>query len=67
MLQNVIILMFTALASSFLWWRSRFKDMSALSITHKTVGIGLPRLQCGAGGWRTRHPIKSHPVQSWPT
>jgi hypothetical protein len=25
MLQNVIILVFTALASSFLWWRSRFK------------------------------------------
>jgi len=26
------------------------QDMSALSITHKTVGIGLPRLRCGAIG-----------------
>src|SRR5512132_128778 len=25
MLPNVILLVFTALASSFLWWRSRFK------------------------------------------
>ena len=25
MLQNVILLIFTALASSFLWWRARFK------------------------------------------
>jgi hypothetical protein len=24
------------------------QDMSAVSITHKTVGIGLPRLRCGA-------------------
>jgi hypothetical protein len=41
------------------------QDMSAVSITHKTVGIRLPRLRCGAIGRRTKHPIKSHRVQSW--
>ena len=43
--------------------------MSAVSITHKTVGIRLPRLRRGANGvayrgWmRTKRPIKFHPVQ----
>lgn len=46
--RNVIVLVFTALASSFLWWRSRFKICRRLSITHKTVGIGLSRLRLGA-------------------
>jgi hypothetical protein len=41
------------------------QNMSALSITHKTVGIGLPRLRFGAVGWRIKLPITSHPVQSW--
>src|SRR5262245_34219620 len=36
------------LASSLLWWRSRFK-ICRRPITHKTVGIRLPRLRCGAG------------------
>src|SRR5262249_22058259 len=36
------------------------QDLSAVSITDKTVGIRLPRLWCGAGGRRTKHPIKSH-------
>ena len=40
------------------------QDMSAVSITHKTVGIRLPRLWCGAIGWRTKLSIKSHQVQS---
>src|SRR5882724_1107578 len=40
------------------------QDMSEVSITHKTMGIRLPHLWCGAIGWRTKHPIKSHPVQS---
>src|SRR5262245_14352806 len=35
------------LASSLLWWRSRFK-ICRRPITHKTVGIRLPRLRCGA-------------------
>src|SRR5262249_19040001 len=33
------------------------QDMSAVSITHKTVRIRLPRLWCGAVGRRTRHPL----------
>jgi hypothetical protein len=41
------------------------QDMSAVSITHKTVGIGLPRLRCGAIGWRIKLSIQSHQVQSW--
>jgi hypothetical protein len=40
------------------------QDLSAVSITHKTVGIRLPRLWCGAIGWRTKLPIKSRPVHS---
>ena len=51
MLQNVIILVFTAL-SSFLWWRSRFKIMSEMSITNKTMGVRLPGLWHGAIRWR---------------
>jgi hypothetical protein len=41
------------------------QNMSEVSITHKTMGIRLPRLWCGAIGWRTNHPIKFHPAQSW--
>ena len=38
------------------------QDLSAVSITDETVGIGLPRLRYGAAiVWRTKHPIKSHP------
>jgi hypothetical protein len=65
MLQNVIILVLTALASSLLWWRSRFKNMSAVSVTDKTVGVGLPRLRRGAVGWQTKLPIQSYLAQSW--
>jgi hypothetical protein len=28
--------------------------MPEVSITHQTVGIHLPRLRCGAIGWRTK-------------
>ena len=41
------------------------QDMSAVSITHKTVGIGLPRLRYGTIGWRTRLSTKSHLARSW--
>src|SRR5215467_10686758 len=54
MLPNVILLVLAALVSSFLWWRTRFKDMSAVSITDKTVGNRLPCLWCGAVGRRTK-------------
>ena len=33
------------------------QDMSAMSITHKTVGGGLPCLRCGAVGRRAKHPL----------
>jgi hypothetical protein len=33
------------------------QDMSAVSIAHKTLGIRLPRLWCGAVGWRTKLSI----------
>src|SRR5262245_34804812 len=36
------------------------QDMSAVSVTYKTVGNRLPRLRCGAIGWRTKRQIKSH-------
>jgi hypothetical protein len=49
MIQDVTILVFTALASAILWWGSRFK-LSEMTITDKTVGIGLPRLWCRAIG-----------------
>jgi hypothetical protein len=45
MLQNVIILRVYALASC---GGAADSDMSAMSITHKTVGIRLSRLWCGA-------------------
>jgi hypothetical protein len=38
--------------------------MSEVSITDKTVGIGLPRLRRGAVGWRSQAPDKMPPVQS---
>ena len=49
MLQNVIILVFTALAVFVLVVAQPIQDMSEVSITHKTVGIHLPRLWCRAG------------------
>jgi hypothetical protein len=67
MFQNIIILVFTALTTSFFVVAEAIQDLSYVSITHKTVGVGLPRLWYGAVGWRTRHPIKFHPVQSWST
>ena len=33
------------------------QDMSEVSITHKTMGIRLPRLWCGAVGSRTKRPL----------
>jgi hypothetical protein len=58
MIQDVIILLFTA----FLWWHT-IQDMPELSIRDKTVGTCLPRLRCGAIGWRIKLPIKSQSVQ----
>jgi hypothetical protein len=66
MLQRVIIFVFTALASSFVVAQP-IQDMSAVSITDKTVGVRLPRLRRGAIGWRTKLPMKFHPVQIWST
>jgi hypothetical protein len=34
------------------------QDMSALSVKNKTVGVCLPRVWCGAIGWRTKLSIK---------
>ena len=48
MLPNVILLVFATLASSFLWVAQPIQNMSAVSITHKTVGNRLSRLWCGA-------------------
>jgi hypothetical protein len=39
---------FTTLASSFTVVARPIQDMSAVSVTHKTVGNRLPRLWCGA-------------------
>jgi len=60
MLQSVIILVFTALASSFFVVAQPIQDLSALSITYKTVGIHLPGMWCGAIGLVCRGPA-DHP------
>jgi len=50
---------FTALAVFVLVVAQPIKDLSAVSITHQAVGIGLPRLWCEAqasgGIWRLLH------------
>src|SRR5215471_11800199 len=38
MLPNVILLVFAALASSFLWWRSRFKVRRRCRSTSQKIG-----------------------------
>jgi hypothetical protein len=48
MIQNVIILVLTAPASAYLWFRSRFKLCRRCRSTRKAVGIRLPRLWCRA-------------------
>src|SRR4029453_18340560 len=64
MLQNVIILVFTALASSFLWWRSRFKlcrrCRSRIRRWEPVCTV------CGAGTEVAhKDPDKPPPAQSW--
>jgi hypothetical protein len=49
MIQDVIILVFAALASASCGGQP-IQAMSEMSITDKTVGIGLPRLWCRAIG-----------------
>jgi hypothetical protein len=47
MFQNVIIIVFTAAVVVFVVAQP-IQDMSAVSVTDKTVGIRLPRLWCRA-------------------
>ena len=44
MIQNVIILVLTALASAFPVVSQPFQALSEVSVTHKAVGSRLPRL-----------------------
>jgi hypothetical protein len=59
MLQNVILLIFAALASSFLLWHSRFKICRRCrSRIRRWASVCHV---CGAIGWQLKLPIKSQP------
>jgi hypothetical protein len=45
---KIFLLIFATAASSFLWWRSRFKILSAVPLANQTLALRLSRLRFSA-------------------